>query len=150
VFPSQLDFEFPVNFSDGTSVGGWIRVSMLQDGTARFSGHLHDSGGLSYAASIGCAVIDSKNRAYTFEGTGHIWGTDLPGSRDLDWDVQVPSHTILRDSWSDLFDCGGTRRGYQVDVQTMPPGGLIAGEGQVAAHKAAPGVALTFIALVTE
>jgi Repeat of unknown function (DUF346) len=123
--PSQLDFDWPVNFSDGTAITGSLHVTLFSDGTSRFSGRLHDSGGLSYSCSTGFAIIDGKNRAYTFEDFGDVWGTDLPGSRDHNWSVPTPANSILRDNWSDMFPCGGPKFGARVDTQTFPPGGLL-------------------------
>jgi len=122
--PVQLDFDWPITFSAGTALGGSLHVTLFMHGRSRFSGHLHDSGGDSYATSVGCAVIDGKNRAYTFEDFGNVWGI-LPGPRDHDWNVPAQPNTTLRDNWSDLFACGGAKFGARVDVQSFPPGGLV-------------------------
>ena len=122
--PSQLDFNWPISFSDGTPLGGSVHVTLFADGRSRYSGYIHDSGFPSYALSVASAVIDRMNRAYTFFNTGHVWGTDLPGSRDFTWMVDSPPNSSLRDNWSDIFACGGPKFGVELQPDPFPPGGL--------------------------
>ncbi|HJY83524.1 MAG TPA: hypothetical protein VKK81_20870 [Candidatus Binatia bacterium] len=147
LLPAQLDFDWPITFSDGTPVDGSLHVTLFRDGRSSFSGHLHDSGFLSYSCSVGCAVVDDMNRAYTFEEFGNVWGTDLPGSRDHNWNVPTQANSTLRDNWSDIFACGGARFGARVDAQTFPPGGLVHNVGTVL-QDLAGGAPLTVIPLV--
>ena len=147
LLPALLDFEAPVTFSDGTPVGGSMHVSLFNNGTASFSGHLHDFGFPSYACSIACAVIDAANRAYTFQTVGNVFGTDLPGSRDHDWNMTAPPNASLRDNWADAFACGGARFGTKVTAETNPPGGLVNNVSEVL-HDLAGSTSLTVIPLV--
>jgi hypothetical protein len=123
--PPRLDFDQEIVFNDGTPVGGNMHVTLFNDGSSNFSGHLHDSGFWSYACSIGFVIVDSQDRAYTFEADGHVWGTDLPGSRDLNWNNSGAQSAVLQDNWGDLFGCGGTRVDWEVVAETDPPGGLV-------------------------
>lgn len=144
--PSQLDFERTITFSDGTPIGGLLHVTLFMDGTSRFSGYLRDSGAPSYACSVGCAVVDAMNRAYTFFVSGNVWGL-LPGSREFNWNVVAPASSVLRDNWNDVFTCGGAKFGDRVDTQSFPPGGLVINVSLVLKDLAGQ-AALTVIPLV--
>jgi hypothetical protein len=145
--PNRLDFHRDIIFSGDTPVGGWLTVTLFSDGSSRFSGHLHASGFPSYACSFGAALIDGMGRAYTFEGTGHVWGSDLPGSADFDWNVATPPNESLRDNWGDVFVCGGSKFDGECIVQAFPPGGLLH-MAPVVLQGLAPGANLTVIPLV--
>ncbi|HLZ64087.1 MAG TPA: hypothetical protein VKR06_44730 [Ktedonosporobacter sp.] len=100
--PASLDFDFsPIGFDNGVPVGGFSHLTLRDDGSYTFSGHFHDSGATSY--EVGCVWLlkDSQNMVYTFERTGHVYGTFEPGSRDYDW--QVDSHNDeLANRWANI------------------------------------------------
>jgi hypothetical protein len=129
--PTKLEFDFPVNFNDGTKVDGNLHIEMHDNGQAVFNLHLHANGLWSYACSVACAIIDIQNRAYTFQATGKVYGTFLPGSRNFDLNISTEPNLSLKNNFNDMFSCGGSRFGARVDVQTIPPGGLIINVGYV-------------------
>jgi hypothetical protein len=76
-------------FDGGVPVNWWTGVTIWPDGSYRFWGHFHDSGGIGYDVSSALVVVDSNGVAYSFSKSGHVEGTadDLfSPDRDLDWD----------------------------------------------------------------
>ena len=122
LLPSRLDFDWQISSGDVT---GSVHVTLFKDGASSFSGHIHDSGFDSYAESVGYVIVDGRNRAYTFEANGHMYGTDLPGSRDFNWNTAGVASLVLRDNWADLFPCGGAKSEGKRVSQSIPPGGLV-------------------------
>ena len=103
--PPQLDFTFSPVVLDAVPVGGFAQLTIRQDGSHVFSGHLHDSGETPYNLSVVCFVKDTLNRAYTFAHSGSMAGTLGSSSRDDDWNVAGVSAAI-RANWANLV--GGT------------------------------------------
>jgi hypothetical protein len=100
--PPTLDFDYnPIVFDNGVPVGGWAHLTIRQDGSFTFFGHLHDSGGTEYDVNVGIAVKDSQNRLYTVMHSGHVSGTFEPGSRDDDWSVDSKNDQ-LAENWADI------------------------------------------------
>ncbi len=58
--PSQLDFDLQVTFTGDVPVGGTVHVTLFNDGTSVFSGHMHDFGFPDYNYIIVCRIIDSE------------------------------------------------------------------------------------------
>lgn len=84
--PGTLDFDFPsIVFATGIPVGGSSHLTLREDGSYKFSGHLHDSGADEFNTSVAWAVKDSQNQVYTFAHSGHVSGTFESGSRDDNW-----------------------------------------------------------------
>jgi hypothetical protein len=97
-----MDFDFmPLVFGDGVSVDGSSHLTLRQDGSYTFSGHLHDSGATGYNVSVVCTVEDSQNMAYTFQHSGYVSGALDSGSRDDDWTDDSQNNSIA-DYWADL------------------------------------------------
>jgi hypothetical protein len=100
--PAQLDWDWkPITFDNGVPVGGWMHLTLRQDGSYTFSGHFHDSGFTSYDMLLAFVVKDAKNRAFTITHRGHVSGTSGFGSRDHDWTVKGKDPNIAR-NWADL------------------------------------------------
>jgi hypothetical protein len=114
--PARLDFDTSLVFPDGIAVGGSAHVTLSKDGSSEFSGHLHDSGGLSYNCLVGCVVKDSKNRAYIFTQSGSVKGTFEAGSRDFDWNDGGDPNPAIVANWNDLFGCGGAQVTFVANV----------------------------------
>jgi hypothetical protein len=80
-----------VTFPDGWAIGGWEELTLRPDGSYRFQGHVHDSGGVSYDFGTVYAIRQPDARVLTFATTGHVRGTcfwfSCDGSRDYDWDI---------------------------------------------------------------
>lgn len=123
-------------------VGGWTQLTLRQDGSWNFSGHLRDSGLPSYDDSVVWAVKNTgTDEIYLFPHTGRTHGTLEAGSRDDDWD-DSGTNAALASGWASLFTGGyhwSCRAGVNIDA-----GSIID-----AAEKAA-GVAATVIAFLLE
>jgi hypothetical protein len=97
-----MDFDFmPLVFGYGVSVDGSSHLTIRQDGSSTFSGHVHDSGASGYNVSVVCTVEDSQNMAYTFQHSGYVYGALDSGSRDDDWTDDSQNNSIA-DYWADL------------------------------------------------
>ena len=101
--PPALDFEFnPIVFDGGVPVGGNSHLTIRQDGSYTFVGHLHDSGATEYNVGVVWVVKDSQNMAYSFPGaTGHVAGTFESGSRNFDWSMEAHDDQ-LANNWANL------------------------------------------------
>ncbi len=66
--------------SDGGVLGGSVRVTIFRDGSVRWQGHDHASGGSAFA--ISAIVRASGSRAIALAYSGQICGTRASGSRD--------------------------------------------------------------------
>jgi Repeat of unknown function (DUF346) len=117
VMPTRQDFGAHITFPGSTAAEGNIHVTMFSDGRYEFTGDMHDSGAAAYDFAVACAVIDSKNREYTFSQSGYIAGTFEPGKRDAPWD-QSGINGKIADFWDDLFGCGGAQ--FKWAVATNP------------------------------
>jgi hypothetical protein len=103
--PTQLGpFNAPnINFDNGVPVGGSLSLALFQDGGFSFSGHFHDSGGLSYDVESVWVIVSNSGRAFTFAANGSTHGTFEPGSRNFDF-AQNGKNDAIRDAWPDLCD----------------------------------------------
>jgi hypothetical protein len=88
-------------FYNGVPVGGWAYLTVNPDGSYRFQGHFHDSGGTSYTVGLVWILNSSTGTAFTFATPGSVHGTFDSGSRDYDWDNQGVN-PALADAWDDL------------------------------------------------
>jgi hypothetical protein len=100
--PSTLNFDFsPIVLNGGVPVGGFSHLTVREDGSFTFSGHLHDSGATEFNVSVAVALKDSQNQVYTFQHSGHVSGTFESGSRNDDWTVDSRNDQIA-DNWAYL------------------------------------------------
>jgi hypothetical protein len=104
--PTQLGpFNAPnINFDNGVPVGGSMSLALFQDGGFSFSGHFHDSGGISYIVEGVWVIVSDSGKAFTFGAKGSVYGTFEPGSRNWDF-AQNGKNDAIRDAWPDL--CAG-------------------------------------------
>ena len=99
LLPQTFVVNCPINFSDGTPVGGNGQLVLFCDGTVHVSGLLHDCGFPSYDCLTVFTVKDANGRAYAASEPGHLSGTDaLGGSRDHDWDNWATDNDV-RNNW---------------------------------------------------
>ncbi|MFJ2031969.1 hypothetical protein [Streptosporangium sp. NPDC087985] len=83
--PSPIALNRKVAFSGGVPVGGWTSLTLYDNGTYQWSGHMHDSGATSYNFTGVCVVRLSSGSAFVFETSGRLHGTFDSGSRDHNW-----------------------------------------------------------------
>ena len=94
-----------MTFDHGVAVGGYSHVTIREDGSFIFTGHFHDSGGVSYNAGIVWAIKDSQNVVYTFAREVRV----TPGTRNEDW--LVPGHSDdVASRWANI--AGGCTAQY--------------------------------------
>jgi hypothetical protein len=91
----------PIVFGGGVAVGGSAQLTLFRDGAVNFTGHFHDSGGLSYDMTCVFAVRANDGTVYTFSRTGRVHGTFEAGSRDFDWGDN-PTQTAVAAGWGNL------------------------------------------------
>ena len=71
--------------------GGWVEVTIYEDGNVRFKGHVHDSGAEGYDFTIRTIIHGDSPVVLVKENSGHVEGTvhgdifDAP-QRNFDWD----------------------------------------------------------------
>jgi hypothetical protein len=98
---------FTITLPSGTALGGNAQITLNADGSYVFSGHLHDSGSVSYNESTLVVVKDSAGDAFTFARSGGSKGTiDCPifsscSGRDDDWSISG-SNPAITQHWIDL------------------------------------------------
>jgi hypothetical protein len=71
-----------IAFPGDVPVGGNVHLILYSDGTYEFTGHFHDSGGLSYDTLLVFVVKDANNQAYTFIHKNHVGGSIFWGGGD--------------------------------------------------------------------
>lgn len=102
VIEDTKSWEENVYFSDGTALGGNVRVTLNKNGDCNFSGHLHDSGYSPYSVTVIGVIMTSSGFGFSLVHKGHTEGTgsDLFGSpnRNHDWNELV-NNTAVRDNW---------------------------------------------------
>jgi hypothetical protein len=100
---SSLTFNSNVTFSDSTPIGGWVNLTLSQDGTYTYSGHLHDSGFPDYNVALAVGVCDNRNNIYTFQSQGQVQGTIQGFNVNRDWDFsQTGSNSAIAEAWSNF------------------------------------------------
>ncbi|PEK11720.1 hypothetical protein CN683_24590 [Bacillus toyonensis] len=87
------------------ALGGWVDLTISEDGRMRWRGHAHDSGADGYDFGITALLRSTGGRALAFSHQGHVGGTFTSGSRNHDWDEQFPSSAIVSSQYSD-FEAG--------------------------------------------
>jgi hypothetical protein len=100
--PEQLGaWHAAITFSGGVPVGGSSDLTLHQDGSFAFSGHLHVSGAPSYNAAVVWAIKSSDGKLFTFAKNGHLAGTFESGSRDMNWQDNGNNADVAAD-WAAL------------------------------------------------
>jgi hypothetical protein len=100
--PAKLEYDWrPLVFDNGVPVGGWMHLTIRQDGSYTFTGHFHDSGFVSYDTLIFWGLKDTKNQVYGFTHQGHVSGTFMGGSRNDDWTVNGKNPDIAK-NWASI------------------------------------------------
>jgi hypothetical protein len=98
----QLQFDCDhITFPDPTPVGGYMHLTIREDGSYTFTGHFRDSGFPSYDVALVYVVKDSQNHVYTFSTKGHMAGTLESGSRNYDWGDNGQNADIAK-NWAAL------------------------------------------------
>ncbi len=130
--PGSLDFDrSPIVLRNGVPVGGSSHLTIRDNGSYTFSGHLHDSGGTEYNESVVWAVKDAGNQVYTFSHSGHVAGTFESGSRNDDWQVDSQDGR-LADNWANIGAgaAGTCEAGANIELVNLT-NGLIGALGTV-------------------
>jgi len=120
--PSQLGpFNWnPITFGGGTPVGGWVQLTLFQNGAYVFSGNLHDSGTPSYSDQLAFGITSKSGILFTFTHQGSMAGTFEPGSRDDGWSVSG-NNPAIADDWADLCSSYNWRANATVNWNISGP-----------------------------
>ncbi len=141
--PPQLGpWDTIVSFPTGVPVGGSASLTLFQDGSYAFNGHLHDSGAPSYNVELSWVVVSGSGRAYTFSGGGHLAGTFEAGSRNANWTIQGKNDDLAA-HWGELTNSWTWRWSATVNWD-----GKAAVDSVVNALKTAGTVIVTVVAIV--
>jgi hypothetical protein len=116
--PDSISRNEQINFPDWyAAAGGWTSLTLHSNGDWNFSGHMHDSGFVSYGDSVVWAVKNlGSDEIYVFPHGGHMDGTAATiwgGSRNDDWN-NTGTNQVLADSWEGFFKPGG---GFHLTMQ---------------------------------
>lgn len=103
--PESRTFRHTIVTPALTALGGQAELTIRNDGTYTFRGHLHDSGLDSYDFRLNLVFRTSPDRfiALTEFASGRVAGTLGSGSRDSDWE-QNPSNDLIRRQWPSFRD----------------------------------------------
>ena len=83
-FPERKVFR--ANHIGVSSVGGWAQLIITSSGSFHFSGHLHNSGFVGLACTVGCAIkVPGTDEAVVRTFSANVGGTTSLDSRDEDW-----------------------------------------------------------------
>ena len=126
--PSQLGpWQAAITFDHGVPVGGNASLVLFRDGSYSFSGHFHDSGGVSYDVELVWVVVSGTGRAFTFSYRGHVSGQDFwtPGPVNANWAENGKNDQIAA-HWEELTNAWTYRwsAGANWDVQSLLDGCL--------------------------
>ncbi|GAB3408843.1 hypothetical protein GCM10027569_22290 [Flindersiella endophytica] len=103
--------EFPARrvFNSGhigvSSVGGWAELTLTSAGTFHYRGHLHNSGLVGLACTVGSAIrIPGTDQAIGKMYEANVGGTtSVFDSRNEDWNESGPNNEI-RANWKALMN----------------------------------------------
>ena len=119
VVEDSKTWEGNIFFSDGTALGGNVKVTLNKNGDCNFSGHLHDSGYSPYSVTVIAVIMTSSGTGYSLVHKGHTDGTgsDLFGSpnRNHDWNETVNNVTV-RDNWIQINSASCTFKTSAQDI----------------------------------
>lgn len=119
VIEDSKSWEGNVYFSDGTALGGNVKVTLNKNGDCNFSGHLHDSGWSPYTVTVIAVIMTSSGNGYSLVHKGHTDGTgsDLFGSpvRNHDWNELV-NNPAIRDNWIEINGASCTFKTMAQDI----------------------------------
>lgn len=107
----------------GTALGGETTMVLHRDGSAHFSGHMRATGIPSFSFRIG-AIIRSRTGGVNLAtyATGKVFGTDTPGERQSNWDLDptTPDNKqAIANAWPDIS------KGSMVITRTTDLAGLL-------------------------
>jgi hypothetical protein len=98
----------PTGDLSSDTASGFATLTIQQDGSVNFQGHVHDSGffGGDYILAMWFpSVSDDQGNIITFRRSGNIAGTTGGGdSRDDDWNLSGPSDPAMRELLISHFD----------------------------------------------
>ena len=119
VIEDTKTWEGDVYFSDGTALGGNVKVTLNKNGDCNFSGHLHDSGYSPYSVTVIAVIMTPSGTGYSLVHKGHTDGTgsDIFGSpnRNHDWSELV-NNTAVRDNWIQINNASCTFKTSAQDI----------------------------------
>ncbi|MFN7982494.1 MAG: hypothetical protein U0Q11_11595 [Vicinamibacterales bacterium] len=115
--PGELSYQADLRWPSPSSIGGTASVTVRQDGSYTFRGHLHCAGAEPKTDySVLCTLIDSQRRPYVFSQKGWVTGLAGTGSRDDDWNLEGKNAEIAR-CWANIAAGANvdTRKALEVD-----------------------------------
>jgi hypothetical protein len=102
LLPESRTFTEQIITPPGTALGGWASITIRNDGSYTFSGHMHDSGFDPYSFGIGVSVRSSDGLIkVAAHKSGAVAGTLGSGSRDFDWEENGKTE-LIRLFWPEL------------------------------------------------
>lgn len=132
-------FNTRITFDHGVRVGGWTRLSLHQDGSWCFSGHLYDPGRTSYDVTVAWAVRNrGTDDVYELTHSGRVVGSLERGSREDHW-CDAGIDPAIAAGWAGFFDGGyawAMRAGANLDA------GAVVSAGRAAVGAAAGAIPL--------
>ncbi len=80
--------------SGATALGGTVNMTIRENGSVRFWGHVHDSGAEGYDFQIRAVFRGNTQVPLVMQKSGYVAGTFTRGSRDFDWDETIQSDAV--------------------------------------------------------
>ena len=102
----DMVFDEPIITSDGVDLGGHQTLTVRNDGTFRWRGHMRATGLQSFEFAIITALVHpialpdgtSATSRIVFAESGEVHGSNKPGDRVFAWDQQS-ENKLLRSEW---------------------------------------------------
>jgi hypothetical protein len=92
--PASRTFSANIETPDATALGGHIDLTVKNDGTAHFTGEMHDSGALNYTFSVHALLVSADGKlAVMAQKSGKVEGTEalIDIRRSFTWDETTTS-----------------------------------------------------------
>ena len=101
----EAHFHGKVETPSGTAFGGWVDLTLRNDGTYAAHFHLHDSGAADYSYQVRAIFTAANGLAFAMQQSGSVEGTSInpfhKPRRSDNHDING-SHPFIKDFWPDV------------------------------------------------
>lgn len=95
IVPSEIHLTTSIVTPEGFPLGGGTSLLVRDDGSYEFSGFMRATGFTSYKYALQVFLhAPATGDAIAAMNTGHVFGTDTPGDRQLDWHESGTSSSL--------------------------------------------------------
>jgi hypothetical protein len=102
--PEERTFRDVITTPAGSSLGGWVVMTLRSNGTYSVQFHMHDSGLPSYDFCLQAIFTTKTGLVLVAEHSGHVAGSTTSGSINDDPPIQEGNNPFIRLHWPDVRD----------------------------------------------